>query len=495
MKKKCFSALYAVICIGLAFVSAACGGKEASVDEFTKLGAADDAVVVSGHVSDILTNAACVAGAQGIELSPALAKIIDKGASPREKKEIDLALMIRGVDFDNCFFKLTPAEDYVLAFGLNDAASFRQWMVEDMECEAPVNEEGYNVYTLDSQLKLFATQGAAYLVYCNDGDCTLQAFAMLKEKASANPLAAWQIDALKQQKTCVALVNARKFIEAVGEANFNAAGNQYIDIETAKKGYAEITANLQGMKFNVEAKFRSAEGDVIKAKGDFKTIDVNVFEYINKSDNIVMALNLDGDIDWKQVITAIDAQSGGQLSRGSNKAVVDKVTEVLGNVDGTVFVAAHPKELIRFASGPQYWNATVGAQMKKGSAAGYIQEISALARNFGISVADESGVTVISLAPYTFYLKDVDGMFVLSTQPVDAKGGSIFDQSYFKGEVVALEAAFAEGTVLPNGQKLPFKPIIALSCDGETISFDVALVGEGKYLLDTLFAFIDEAVR
>jgi len=492
MKRICFSALYAVICIGLAFVSAACGSKTASIEEFTSLGAADDVVAVSGHASEILSNAACVVDDQGIKLSPALENILEKGASPREKEGIARALKIRGVDFDNCFLKVTPDEDMVLAFGLTDAKAFRQWMVSDLGNEEPKDENGYDVYDLDSQAKVFANDGAAYFVYRDGGECTLEFFNGLKEKAAGNPLASWQKDALAQSKTCVALVNARKFIEAVGEENFRNAGNQYYDIEAIKKGYAEITANLNGMKFNITAKFRDADGEVIKAKGELKPIDLNVFNYINKDDNMAIALNFPGNLDWGEVMAQLDAQSGGQLI-GTNKAMADKIAEVLGNVDGSVFISAHPKSLMLMASGPQYWDGTIGAQMKDGAAAGYIKEISDLASRFGISSATQGGATVISLAPYTFYMKDVDGMFVLSTQPIDAKGGSILSQDYFKGQAVALEATLAEGTQLPNNVEIPFQPIIALSSDGEQLSFDIELVGEGQYMLDTLFGFIAEA--
>ena len=493
MKKNCFSALYAAICVGLAFVVAACGSKEGSYEELSSIGSADDIVVVSGHASEIIRNAACVAGDQGITLSPALEKLIDKGASPREKDQIARALKVRGVDFDNCFLKLTDARDLVFAFGLTDADAFRAWMVDDMGNDEPEPEEGYDVYDLDSHTKIFANGASAYVVYRNTGECSLSFFNQLRESANAAPLQSWQAETLAQGKTCVMLVSARKFIEAIGEENFTMAGNQYYDIEAIKKGYAEITADLKGMKFNIAARFHGADGEVIKAKAGVKPINLSIFKYINKEDNMALALNLPGNLDWREVLAQIEAQSGGQLSLGSNKAVVDKIVEVLGNVDGTVFVSAHPKNLMLMASGPQYWDGTIGVEMKKGAAAGYIKEISALASAYGMTPSSREGSTVISLAPFTFYLKDIDGMFVLSTQPITADGGSILRQNYFKGQAAAFEATLADGTQLPGVAKLPFQPILALASDGETLSFDVELVGEGQYLLATLFGYIAEA--
>lgn len=496
MKKICFNALYAVICIGLAFVAAACGDKSATADDFAKLGAADDIVVLTGNVSDILRNAACKATADGIELSPALTKILELGvSSAREKKEIENGLKLRGVGYDNCFFKLTADQDFIFAFGLTDVKAFHEWMVKDMENDAPVSEDGYEVYNLDKEIKLITDDGAAYFVYRNHGVSNVAFFNGLKEKAAANPLSSWQIDALSQNKTCVALFNARKFIESIDEDEFRAVGGAaYANLDALKKGFIEVDAQLKGMKLHITTKMLDADGNAIKADFKFKNIDLKVFDYINGGDIMAAALNLGGDIDWNQILATIDAQMGGQLSRGTYKLFADKIVEVLGNIDGTVFISAHPKDLQRMSQGAQYWDGTIGAQMKKGAAEQYINEIKALAAQFGMQPTVQDGATVFDIAPFTIYMKDVNGMLVISTQPITGKGGSILVQSYFKGNAAAIEATLAKGSDFGAGA-LPFQPVIAISGNGESASFDVEFIGEGDYLLDTLFRYIASQIR
>lgn len=491
MKKTCISSLYGAMCLGLAILVASCGHKEASAESFTALGSADDAVVATGHAADVIRNAACVYGENGIEVSRALEKIIANGASPREKVNIDNALKIRGVDMEECFYKVTPDGDMVLAFALTDDEAFRQWLVEDMEVGAPVSDGGYDVYAIESKSKIFANGEAAYVVAIDEGECNLAAFNSIKERAAANPLAGWQKDVLAQTKTFVALVKASECIEAVGEENINALGSEYYDIEIIKNGYAEVSADLKGLRLNVSLAFRDINGQSIKPKTEIKPVDLEIFKYINKDDNFAFALNIPEKLDWKEVIEAIDKYTDGQISRGSNKMVMNKIVEVLGNVDGSVFISAHPKNLMLAGSGLQYWHATLGAQMKKGAAASYINEIKTLASAYGISATAKAGATVIELAPFTFYLKDVDGMFVLSTQPIESSSATLLSKEYFKGQIVALEATLAKGAaLLSDDAALPFQPIVALSSDGEKVSFDVELVGEGEYLLDVLFSFI-----
>ncbi len=496
MKKTCFNALYAVICMGLAFVASACGSKAESLDDLTKLGASDDLVLVTGHASEIMRNAACRATAQGIELSPALTKIMEQGvSSARESRELENGLKLRGVDYDNCFFKVSADNSYVFAFGLTDADAFRSWMTEDMEMDSPVLEEGYEVYNLDSQVKLFASDDAAILIFRRRGECDMEYLHQIKEAAASNPLASWQVDALTQHKTCVVLFNARKCMESFPEqAIRQMCGSAYDNIEAIRKGFIEIDAELKGMKLHVVFKLLDLDGKPINTGLKFPAVDMKVFDYINKSDIMALALNLGSDIDWNQLLEAFDSQMGGDLTRGSNKFIADKIVEVLSNIDGTVFVSAHPKDMMRMSQGAQYWNGTIGAMMKKGAAQKYINEIKALAAQYGIHSTEQDGATVFSLPPFTIYLKDVDGMLVISTQPITGEGGSILVQSYFKGQPAAAEATLARGTDFGAGP-LPFQPVIALSSNGREAAFDIELIGDGQYLLDAIFSFIASNIR
>lgn len=495
MKKTYFSALYSALCLGLAFVFASCGSeKKASVESFSKLGASDDIVLASGNFSEVVRNAGCAYGENGIALSSALENIIGKGASPREKKEFEQALKIRGVDLDNCFLKVALSNDAVLAFGLTDAEAFRQWMVEDMEIEAPSSEDGYDVYYLDKDVKIFANSSAAYLYFKRKGECNLAAFNALKDAAAASPLADWQVEALSHSGVCVALVKSKEFLDYY-RVQLPAVSNDYCDIEAMRNGYVEFSANLKGMKCGIAMRFLNADGERIKLKKDLEPINLDIFKYIGKEDNLAMALSVPADIDWKEVMDAINEQTGGQLYRGSNRMVVNKIAEVLGNVDGTVFISAHPQSLMLMAAGPQYWHGAVGAQMKDGAAAAYINEIKSLASSFGISSTAEAGATVISLSPFKFYLKDINGMLVISTDPISPGSDTLLQKKYFEGQAFALEATMADGTKLPNDAALPFQPVMAISSDGEKLQLDVELIGEGEYLLDTLFTFIDEAFK
>ncbi|MCM1451945.1 MAG: hypothetical protein NC102_06780 [Clostridium sp.] len=495
MKKSYIGMFYAAICVGLAVLASACGGndKAATEEAFVKLGSSEDLVVATGNLADVLTNAACAYGDQGITLTPQLGRIIDKGASPREKAQIEKALKIRGVDFNGCFLKVNADEESIIALGLTDAKAFREWITEDMGVEAPESEGEYEVYGLEKNVKIFANERAAYIVSSNSKECTLEHFNELKAQAEASPLAEWQTKALGEGRTFTALVSGKHFTKMVGEETLNQAGTEYIDIEAIKNGYAEVTAELRGKKLNVTIKARDREGNQVKAKQAIKPIDMDIFKYINKGDNLAAAVSLPEGMDWNTVIAAIDQQMGGNLTRGANKMIMNKVAEVLGNVDGTVFVSAHPKNLLMMTSGPQYWSLTLGAKMKKGSAAGYINEIKTLASSYGIGSKAEGDATVIELAPFKFYLKDVAGMLVISTEAITGEGGSIFSKEYFKGQMLAIEASLAEGTSLPGVPALTFQPIVALSTDGSQLAFDVEVVGEGEYLLDTLIRYIAEA--
>lgn len=490
MKKNCFRALYAAICFGLALAVAACSGnKDAAAEkaEASELGAADDVILLSGNLMDVLTNAQFTVTDNGIDVSPAFQKLFDNGASPSEKKRVEKLLKIRGVDFSHCFFKATSQNECVLAFGLTDPEAFDQWMSQDMDYPKAAEQDGFTIYEPDNNLKVFVKSKDAYMAINENGECTLEFLNALKEKAKANPLMDWQKEAISKSATCVALVKADRFF------NENGISTPYgdFDTETLKGGYAEITASLKGLKLDITGKLRNAQGEVLSTKGKLENINLNVLKYINKDDNIAFAAKLPSDVNWKEVLEAINKQTDGALYGNGNTAIINKVEEVLGNIDGTVMVSAHPKSLLLAFNGPQYWDATVAGQMKKGAASSYIKEITTLASRYGIHATTESGATVIKLSTYTFYMKDIDGMFILSTLPISDKGGSILKQEYFKDNIAALEATVAKGTQLSGSIDLPFQPIVAITSDGESASFAVEIVSDDeKYLLDALFKFI-----
>ncbi len=474
---RCYGYLWgALLIMCMAMMSASCSS---DADMYENV-SADDVVIARGNLTTVIENTGSEIKSDGVALSPSLQKLSVYLVSGRDRQRLDNLLAVEGVDLSDAVVSVNQHMEASVTMKVTDGKKLRKYLqkvtYDDMQ---ESEEKGYTVYRLDSGHTVFVNGNTACMLVA-DRHVDASDLEARKEAAKSAPLQSWQKKALAQGSTFNMLMNLSEYTKLV-ETNYGygfslGALKVGYDEEQLEHAFAKINFSLDGIRLDGTLAIVDEDDQPLQSKYAGLSVDASLLKYASADDIFVTMTAVPGSVNWSQIINQLIVEMGGYRQYGLDRATVENICNVLSDIDGTVMLAAGPKNVLKINSAAG-WDAVLAAQMKPGMAEKYVQQIKGLVdatnANFAnlagqylalgyrgykpklIACEESDGGLDISVPNFgDVHLRVIENTLIASLAPIAERGDCAFTADEFAG--------MSGGTILRVPRQNAFSSILQL---------------------------------
>lgn len=476
------SILFAWLCVLSAFF-ASCNTSEA---DLLKYSSEDDAVIITGSLSDILENAGCTVKGTDIKLSRQL-----RSRGNTQLQNVDL-----GVDIDHCILTYNMATQTVVIGAPLRSASKLERVISAEESVARTKTEraGMTIYRYNSDAHIVLCDDICFMVFSSyrNSEAPEVVIRSCRDRALNRPLASWQKAALEADHTCTAMLNIGKIH---GDRDFSSLLAPGYDASLLGKGWVRITADLSGSSLKMASQVYSAQGEALSNSLLSSKADTGMLKYASPGAVAVAMINIDGNADWSAILSSsLRNPTMRMLGIYVDEPTVAAIAAVMSNLSGTVMVSVEPGSLLELAS-PQGWGVTVAAQMRQGAAQEFVANFRSVIESQGVPCQETPNGFTAEIPQTATITSRADGdVFIASTlhgSATDEKGKYIAADDFgnaFGGLAVRMPAGYPLLSLLNLNSGLEF----TYMAYPDKVTLELSLPMSKEPLLQTLLDLLPE---
>lgn len=373
--------LASALCLILA-VLWGCSSEEA---DLLKYASANDAVIITGSLSDVAKNAGCEVSGTKIKLTEKLQRLMKAKAD-----RLDF-----GIDPDHCLLTYNIGKEYVLLAApvKSQAILEKAIKTDDQIYRTRTERSGMVIYRLDPTSHIIIDDEIVFMVVSmankvEDPDVVL---GIAEANASSAPLASWQKDFLESDHTANLLIS----IEQAGRlAQSPQSLTVGFDPEEVRDGFVRLTADLDGPTLKAVGQVCSAEGKVLANPLVDGKPDTSMLRYATSGSMAIALAAIKPGTDWGEILrSALSTPAMRRAGVYADDATLAVATSVLNDLDGTVMLSVEPGNVMVMDK-IEGWGVTLAARMKPGAAKKYADAVSAILALQGLTMTPlENGVT------------------------------------------------------------------------------------------------------
>lgn len=505
MTRNYVSCLSAILIGCLAWMLASCSS-DAELYDYVS---ANDAMVARMDLTTVIDNTGSHIKSGGVELSPSLQKLTVLLMSGRDREHFDNLLAVQGVDLSNIVVSVDSHMEATVTIKVTDHKKFKEYLQNVTYGDVEESEEkGYTVYRLGSGGTIFVTGNTACALIA-DRNVDVSDVEARKEAAKAAPLQPWQKKCLAEGKTFNMLMNLAEYVQLArssfgSDFNFGALKAGYDDAQLTH-AFAKVNFTLEGLELSGTVAMVDADDKPLVSKYAGLKVDTSLLKYASADDMFVTMAAVPGTIQRDDVLNQMFVEMGGYRQFGIDRETVATISNVLSDVDGTVMLAAGPKNMLKINT-TAGWDAVMAVQMKPGMAGKYINQIKSLIDATNTSMTDLAGqyaaigyrgykpktvaytetdsalvVTVPQIGE--IYVKVIGNTLIASLSPVSERGDCTIAAGEFAGMSSGTIVRVPRRSVLSSIMQLPFGIDISYVSDSQTAHLSVRETdAEGRML-------------
>ncbi len=500
----------AVGCIALMLASCS---SDANMYDYVS---SDDAVVVQCDLTKIIDNTGSKITADGVELSPSLQKLSTHMLSGRHRQHFDDLLSVKGIDLRNIVVAVNEQMEATVTFKVTSKGKFKEYLQKVTYDDVQESEEkGYTIYRIDNERTVFLAGSIACMLVA-DRNVDASDMETLKKQAKSDPLSSWQKKALRQGSTFNMLMNLSKYMRLI-ESNvgygFSLVGLKAgYDEAQLEHAFAKANFTLDGLELTGTIAMVDDNDKPLESKYAGLKMDTSLLKYASANDIFVEMTAVPGTVNWPEILDGMIVEMDGYRQYGIDHETVNAIGDVLSDIDGTVMLAAGPKNILK-ANTTDGWSAVLAAQMKPGMADKYMTQVKNLIEATNASMADLAGeyaaigyrgykpktVTCTDTADGmkielpeagTVYLKVIDDALVASLAPVTASSDCQIAADEFEGKSCGMVLHMPRNNALSGIVQLPFGIDVKYVSDSHTAHFTAKETDAEGRMLENIFKLI-----
>lgn len=450
-----FSTLIAVLLGMVACVMTSCSGEGGDSKLFAYV--PDNAEAVLGiDVKAIAENAGCNVSGAGIELSPALTKLI--GDDPRTLS----ILKAEGLDL-NRVIVLTEdiknvGEDMFIVANVNDASKLDAYLTNNGLKKS--SQDGMDVYTYQDYCTVLVEDGVA--LYVPTGENGVQTARQLRNDAVKNPVASWKVDFLHSSALSV-LADFESYLKTADRSALAGVDKMIkaIGIDDPKDLLIAMKTDVKNTELQYSSKMLDKNGNKINLDIEVGDLNKSLLKYTDAVDCFALLSALPSSDFVTKIVDAAGVSASQKAAFLSGYAYFK-----------SVMIAGGPLDITKYWD-TNSWHLVIAAEMQEGKAQEVFNILKSFLPSFGVptnSSADD--ISFRMPGKLEGYVKrDGDNLVAAINVPVSADGSSLIKASDFGSYpaemVVKIPAHTAKNTYLDLPFGVDFK---SYSEDSETIT-------------------------
>lgn len=516
IRKNAYCLMTLLMC-SMAWMLASCSSDTELYDYVS----AEDAVVARIDLTTVIDNTGSEIKPGGIELSPSLQKLSVYLMSGRDREHFDNLLAVQGFDLNNIVVSVDSHMEAAVTLHVTDRKKFKDYLQKVTYGDVQESEEkGYAVYRLGTNATIFLT-GSTACALLADRNVDVSDVEARKEAAKAAPLQSWQKKALAEGKTFNMLMNLSEYSRlsstALGSGFSLGALKAGYDDTQLKHAFAKINFSLEGLELNGTVSIVDEDDKPLVSKYADLKIDTSLLKYASADDMLVTMAVVPGSVNWREILNQMIVEMGGYRQYGIDRETVNTIGDVLSDIDGTVMLAAGPKNMLKFNT-TAGWDAVLAVQMKPGMAQKYVTRIKSLIDATNATMADlagqyaaigyrgykprtvtyaESDGSLVVTLPDAgeIYVKVIDNTLLASLAPVTERGGCAIAPGDFDGMSSGTIVRVPRQNVFSSIMQLPFGIDLTYMSDSQTAHFSIKETDTEGRMLENITKLIAGQAR
>lgn len=473
MRTKLLSAFALVV----ALLLSACS-KEADIMQYASN---NDLIVSTFNLETVLENAGCEVTSKGIEPSEAIEKLNNKTGG-----SLSAFTDIKGVDLSEIVFSMPDASTFIYVARVTDEKALGQYL--ESEGFDKTEQDGIVTYSTFGT-PIFIKDGLAVMASVRNADASL--LSLLRDEAKNNGLTDVQRSHLSDGNAANFVFNIKKLYSLLPldyVSNFISPNYSEEELDGAA---AALAISLSGTKLTSTLNFYDKENKKLESKDTFKPVNTSLLSLASSTDLGVVMMAVPGDFDWESSLSKLKRIT--PYSPGLDSEVLDILTSVLSNLDGTFMLAGGPKTTIGINE-LSSWSAVAAAEFKEGKAKEYFQQIKENAAQTlsGIATVTPTADNTLAISipnQGTFYLQQDGNLLMAGLSPVTKDNENIFKASDFKGFNGAMVIDIPKHNVFSSLISFPFGFKVVYTVKGTELNFTMEETEIDGQFLDNIMRF------
>ncbi len=476
MKKSILAAILVVIMAALTGCS--------STPDLLKYASADDAVVVTGSVADVLENSGWDISATS-KFGPEFRGIF----SGRKKKMPDC------LDLSHCLISANVSDNgkiILMAIPLTSVSDFESYLKKDSPSVYRTRTERNDMifYQLDPTSNLVIHDNALIVLMTETNSVAMpdEIISETLGRAADHPFKAWQTEFLERDNTMNFLMSVAAVRETTGSQATLTIG---YDPEVISNGFVCLTGSLQGPDGQITGQILDAKGNAIPNPLLGTKVDTGMLRYASNGSVAVAILALKPDTDWFSVLSqAFNTRAARSSGVYCDDKSISIIASILENISGTIMLSIEPGNISRIST-PAGWGLTVAAQMQPEAATSYVEMLQTLfdAEDIPYTVTDH-GFEASFIGAGTIFVRTYGDTFFASTLPPDSPRGKCryVKASDFSDNCGAVIARLPKGYPLLSLSGINSGLEISYTATADKVTVSASVTDSDKPLLQTILS-------